>query len=157
MFFTKLPLNFSRSEPDKRFYLMTASMLQLITPVKTLIRPISYWGWVLLLYFFNAKATKAKICWGHFVINFFSLLPALILKHIIMRRIRDLGPRVTINFSVYFILFFVYADLFLFALMARTLKYYIKLITLLIFQNVNCLVTLCGSAVCALAVTAVVY
>lgn len=74
-----------------------------------------------------------------------------------MQRIGDLGPRVTINFGVNFILFFVYADLFLFALMAWTLKYYIKLITLLIFQNVNCLVTSCGSAVLILAVTAVVY
>lgn len=60
MFFTKLPLNFSRSEPDKRFYLMTASMLQLITPVKTLIRPISYWGRVVLLYFFYTMPQRQR-------------------------------------------------------------------------------------------------
>lgn len=72
MFFTKLPLNFSTSEPDKRFYLMTASMLQLITPVKTLIRPISYSGLSASFVFLMQKATKAKISLGHFVIIFFS-------------------------------------------------------------------------------------
>lgn len=128
MFFTKLPLNFSTSEPDKRFYLMTASMLQLITPVKTLIRPISYWGWVLLLYFLIQKATKAKISLGHFVINFFPVLFAQILKHIVKREIRDPGPA----WQLISACIFVYADLFLCALMVWTLKHDIKLIMLLI-------------------------
>lgn len=55
------------------------------------------------------KATKAKISLGHFVINFFPILFARILKHIMKHKIRDPGP----VWQLISAFIFVYADLFL--------------------------------------------